>query len=35
MFAVKLLGNLAAASNCYIVLNMSEHVFTFQISYIT
>ena len=35
MFAVKLLTNLVLASDCYIVLNMFEHVFTFHISYIT
>ena len=35
MFAVKLLANLVVASDCYIVLNMFEHVFTFHISHIT
>ena len=32
MFAVKLLANLAVASNFCFVLNMFEHVFTFHIS---
>ena len=32
MFAVKLLANLVLAGDCYIVLNMFEHVFTFPIS---
>ena len=32
MFAVKLLGNLVVASDCYIVLNMFELIFTFHIS---
>ena len=35
MFAVKLLANLVAASDCYNALNMFEHVFTFHISHIT
>ena len=35
IFAVKLLANLVVASDCYIVLNMFEHVFTFHISHIT
>ena len=35
MFAAKLLANLVVASDCYIVLNMFEHVFTFHISHIT
>ena len=35
MFAVKLTANLVVASDCYIVLNMFEHVFTFHISHIT
>ena len=35
MFAAKLLVNLVVASDCYIVLNMFEDVFTFHISYIT
>ena len=35
MFAVKLLANLVVASDCYIVLNMFEHVFTFHISHVT
>ena len=35
MFAVKLLANLVVVSNCYVVLNVIEHVFTFHISYIT
>ena len=34
-FAVKLLANLGVASDCYIVLNMFEHVSTFNISHIT
>ena len=32
MFAVKPLANLVVARDCYIVLNMFEHVFTFPIS---
>ena len=35
MFAAKLLVNLVVASDCYIVLNMFEDVFTFHISHIT
>ena len=35
MFTVKLLTNLVVGSDCYIVLNMIEHVFTFHISHIT
>ena len=35
MFTVKLLANLVAGSDCYIVLNMIEHVFTCHISHIT
>ena len=35
MFAVKLLANLKVASDCYFVLKMFEHVFTFPISHIT
>ena len=35
MFAAKLLTSLVVASDCYIVLNMFEHVFTFHISHIT
>ena len=35
IFAVKLLANLVVASDCYIVLNMFEHVSTFNISHIT
>ena len=35
IFGVKLLANLVLASNCYIVLNMSEHVSTLNISHIT
>ena len=35
MFWVKLRGNLVVASDCYIVLNKFEHVFTFYISHIT
>ena len=35
IFAVKLLANLVVASDCYIVLNMLEHVFPFHISHIT
>ena len=35
MFAAKLLASLVVASDCYIVLNMFEHVFTFHISHIT
>ena len=35
MFELKLLANLVVASDCYIVLNMFEHVFTFHISHIT
>ena len=35
MFAVKLIANSVAASDCYIALNMFEHVFTFHISHIT
>ena len=31
MFAVKLLTNLVIASDCYIVLNIFEPVFTFHI----
>ena len=34
MFAVKLLANLVVASDCYIVFNMFEHVFTFRTSHI-
>ena len=34
-FAVKLLAHLVVASDCYIVLNMFEHVYTFNISHIT
>ena len=35
IFAVKLLANLVVASDCYIVLNMFEHVSTFNIFHIT
>ena len=35
IFAVKLLANLVVASDCYIVLNMFEHVSTCNISHIT
>ena len=35
MFAVKLLANLVVAGDCYIVLYMFEHVFTFHIFHIT
>ena len=35
MFAVKLLANLVVASDCYIVSNMFEHVFTFHIPHDT
>ena len=35
MFTVKLLANLVAGSDCYILLNMIEHVFTCHISRIT
>ena len=35
MFAVKLLANIVVASDCYIVLNMFEHILIFQISHIT
>ena len=35
IFAVKLLANLVVASDCCIVLNMFEHVSTFNISHIT
>ena len=35
MFVVKLLVNLVAASDCYIVLNMFENIFTFHIPHIT
>ena len=35
MFAVKPLANLVVARDCYIVLNMFEHVFTFHISHIS
>ena len=35
IFAVKLLANLVAASDSYIVLNMFEHDSTFNISHIT
>ena len=35
MLEVKLLANLIVASDCNIVLNMFEHVFTFRISHIT
>ena len=35
MFAAKLLANLVVASDCYIALNMFEHVLTFHISHIT
>ena len=35
MFVVKLLANLVVASDCYIVLNMFEDIFTFHISHIT
>ena len=35
IFAVKLLANLVAVSDCYIVLNMFEHVSTFNVSHIT
>ena len=35
MLAVELLANPVVASNCYIVWNMFEHVFTFHISYST
>ena len=35
MFAVKLLANSVVASNCYIALNMFEHVCTFRISHTT
>ena len=31
MFAVKLLANLVVVSDCYNVLNIFEHVFTFHI----
>ena len=34
LFAVELLPNLVAASDCYIILNVFEHVFTFHISHI-
>ena len=34
MFAVKLPANIVVASDCYIVLNMFEHVFTFHIFHI-
>ena len=35
MFVVKLLANLVVASDCYIVLNMFEDIFTFHMSHIT
>ena len=35
IFAVKLLANLVVVSDCYIVLNMFEHVSTFNVSHIT
>ena len=35
MFAVKLVANLVVDSDCYIVLNMFEHVFAFYISHNT
>ena len=35
MFAVKLLENSVVASNCYIALNMFEHVFTFHFLHTT
>ena len=35
MFTDKLLAILVVASDCYIVLNMFEHVLTFDISHIT
>ena len=35
MFAVNLLANLVVASDCYFVLNMFEHVFTFHVSHFT
>ena len=35
MFAVKLLANLVVASDCYIALNIFEHVFTLHISHIS
>ena len=35
MSAVKLLANLVVGSDCYIVLNMFGHVFTFHISHVT
>ena len=35
MFAAKLLANFVVASDCYIVLNMFEHVFTLHIPHIT
>ena len=35
IFAVKLLANLVVASDCYIVLNMFQHVSTLNISDIT
>ena len=35
MFAFKLLANWVVAGDCYIVLKMFEHVFTFHIFHIT
>ena len=35
MFVVKLLVNLVVAGDCYIVLNMFEHILIFHISHIT
>ena len=35
MFAAKLLANSVVTNNCYIALNMFEHVFTFHISHTT
>ena len=35
MFGVKFPANLAVASDCYIALNMFEHVLTFHISHTT
>ena len=33
MFAVKLLTNSVVTSNCYIALNMFEHIFRFHITH--